>query len=314
MTKEAFRSNGHDVRQMIDVICSVKNGGLQFAATINSVLNQSCFEFRFVIIDDGSDDGVTGEIADTAASYDNRIVVFHNAVSQGLTANLVKHVEKSNAVYIARIDAGDTWLPGKLARQLKVMQDNQNIVVLGTQCVYVSPDGESLGSSRFAEADNAIRANMLSENGVFSHSTIMFRNIINYRYEFRYSQDYDLYLRASEIGHLFCLSEQLINCSIDTTGLTVKNKYLQRKYQTLALRSHISRTRSGEDIPLVVSDHALERACWSLAMRHYYRYITSRTRRQPPIFWIIHLGLAMLLFPPLFGDYFRRLFFYSRKV
>lgn len=297
----------------VDVICSVKNGGAQFAATIDSVLNQTFQDFRFVIIDDGSDDGETVRVAGEAAARDGRVVVHRNAVSQGLTANLVEHVDRSDAIYIARIDAGDMWLPEKLERQIAVMVADKEVVILGTQCDYVTLDGNIIGRSRFGEGDRVIRKAFKSGQGIFTHSSILFRRTINYRPEFKYSQDLDLYLRASELGRLQCMREPLTLCLISPDGLTLKRKYLQRKYQALAYRSHFSRANAGKEIDLRVSDRWLERSCWNVAMPFYHRYINARTNKQSVLVWGVYLALSLILFPPLLGDYLRR-FLYSRSA
>lgn len=297
----------------VDVICSVKNGGAQFAATIGSVLDQTFRDFRFFIVDDGSNDGETARVTGEAAARDERVVVHRNTISQGLTANLVKYVDQSNAAYIARIDAGDMWLPDKLERQMAVMVADKEIVILGTQCDYVTPNGKVIGRSRFGEDDPVIRRAFKSGQGIFTHSSILFRRTINYRPEFKYSQDLDLYLRASELGRLQCMREPLTLCLISPDGLTLKRKYLQRKYQALAYRSHFSRANEGKEIDLRVTDRWLERSCWNVAMPFYHRYINARTNKQSVLVWGIYLVLSLIFFPPLLGDYLRR-FLYSRSA
>ncbi len=291
----------------VDVFCSAKNAGKQFAATIDSVLSQTFRDFRLIIFDDGSDDAFTTRVAKETTARDDRVMVHRNTLSLGLTANLVRGVNDSNAEFIARIDAGDLWLPEKLERQLAVAREDGNIVVLGTQCKYISAGGEVLGRSYFAEKDVDIRETFRNGKGVFTHSSILFRRILNYRSEFLYSQDLDLYLRASELGRLRCLPESLTLCLIDPDGLTLKRKYLQRKFQSLAYRSHFARARGEGDIELRVRDTQLERLCWNLAIPFYRRYMQARTNQRSPLIWGLYLALALLLFPPLLADYVRRL-------
>lgn len=291
----------------VDVICCVKNGGYQFTDTIESVLTQTYLNFRFIIVNDGSTDEITAQILKAAEANDDRIIVYHNQVSRGLTANLFLQVEQSDADCIARIDAGDTWLPEKLSKQMSVMQNDPSIIVLGTQCAYVSPEGESLGVSRFGEDDQAIRKDMTIGNGVLSHPSILFRRIINYRIAFYYSQDLDLYLRASTMGRLRCLKEPLTVCLINPDGLTLRKKYLQRKYQSLAYRSHKSLMATGRDINLSVSDGVIERKWWALVMPVYHRYMSARIKKRSAIVWGAYLAAALILFPPLLGDYSKRL-------
>ncbi len=266
---------------LIDIICSAKNAGPQFEQTVKSVLTQTFHDFRLILIDDGSDDGFTGKIAAATAGLDPRVEVHRNDAPRGLTANLVWAVARSSAKFIARIDAGDMWLPGKLCKQISAIGKDESLIMVGTQCNYVSADGEVLGQSDFAEDDERIRKAFTTGRGIFTHSSILFRRVINYRNEFRYSQDLDLYLRASQFGKLRCMPDVLTLCLIDAGGLTLQRKYLQRKYQALAYRSYSSRLRFGTDMD-------------------------ARTRKRSFFVWGAYLGLALILFPPLLTDYLRR--------
>lgn len=302
----ALVSHGKGRIALVDVICSARNAGAQLAITIESVLSQSFGDFRLVIIDDGSDDEVTGRVIEQAAARDRRVLSLRNSESRGLTANLVCAVSDSDAEFIARIDAGDIWRPHKLDQQVSAMRADNSLVMVGTQCDYVARDGTVLGRSNFAEKDEEIREAFVTGKGIFTHSSILFRRVVNYRPEFRYSQDLDLYLRASESGRLMCLPEALTECLIDATGITLRRKYLQRKYQALAYRSYFSRRRGRGEIDLNVTDGRLERGLWHLSMPFYRRYIEARTRNKGAAVWGAYLAASLILFPPLLLDYVKR--------
>jgi len=291
----------------VDIICSARNAGIQFAATIDSVLAQTYRDFRLIIIDDGSTDDHTKRIAQHAAIKDERVAVHRNDQSLGLTVNLVNHVARSQADFIARIDAGDRWLDTKLEKQLCVMRDSPDLLVLGTQCEYVSGTGERLGKSRLGESDEDLRTAIEQRRGVFTHPSIIFRRAINYRRQFLYSQDLDLYLRASEKGKLQCLSEALTLVLIDPNGITLEKKYLQRQYGNLAYRCQKARIQGVEEPPLTVRDNACERQLWRCARPFYQRYIAGRNQGKSTLVWGAYLLLSLLIFPPLIGDYLRKL-------
>lgn len=293
--------------ETVDIICSARNAGPGFSEMIDSVLAQSFRDYRLIIFDDGSDDGFTTRIATEAAARDDRVIVHRNVTSAGLTANLVRGVADSNAEFIARIDAGDLWRPEKLNRQIAAMLEDTSLVVLGTQCEYVSPQGKVLGRSRFAQSDEAIRVAIKRRMGILSHPSIVFRRVLNYRPEFIYSQDLDLYLRASELGRLGCLGDALTICLISRDGITLTRNYLQRKYGALAYRSHYSRIRGGRDVALRVGDSGLEKTFWRIARPFYQRYIDARLEGRPPLVWGAYLAISLILFPPLLIDYARKL-------
>src|ERR1700750_1417633 len=100
----------------ISVVMSVYNGASQLGTTIDSVLNQEGASFEFVIVNDGSTDEVP-QILETYARRDARVKVI-NQENQGITRGLIAGCAAAKGTYIARQDAGDISMPGRLAREL----------------------------------------------------------------------------------------------------------------------------------------------------------------------------------------------------
>ncbi len=307
-----MRKDKSNKGHIVDVLCSVYNPKPTLLETVNSVLDQTFSDFRFVLIDDGttSRDGLA--LIEHVSGLDSRVTLVTQSVNVGLTQNLYEQVEKSNARYIARIDAGDVWLPDKLKKQILFMERNPDVVVLGTQCLYLSKDRDVVGRSWFAECHDDILEFVHGRRGVFEHSSIVFRHFINYRPEFKMAQDLDLYLRAIMLGNLHCLGDVLTHCEMNMDGLTVQNRYLQRKYQNLAYKSYYS-VLNGVDFPLVVKENTWEKKLWKCAQPFYKKYIAARTKREPAVLWFFYLSVSMLFYPPLISDYLRKALFLKKE-
>src|SRR6185436_17952523 len=89
----------------ISVLMSAYNAERYVQAAVEGVLNQTCGDFEFIIIDDGSTDR-TSSILDTLAARDPRICLrrrpntgYLKALNEGLTL--------ARGKYIARMDADD---------------------------------------------------------------------------------------------------------------------------------------------------------------------------------------------------------------
>ena len=91
---------------------SVYNGASNLAATMDSILSQEGVEFEFIVVNDGSTDA-TGEILDDYARRDNRVRVIHQE-NTGLTRALIRGCAAASGEFIARQDAGDVSLRGKI--------------------------------------------------------------------------------------------------------------------------------------------------------------------------------------------------------
>ena len=291
----------------VDVICCVFNPGPDLDSTIDSVLSQTYKNLRLVIVDDGSNCGLVRERLEGYAQTDSRVELVLNAENRGLTYNLVEQVKLSRAEYIGRIDSGDTWHSDKLDKQVKTLNREEDLVVVGTQCRYVEMLGGEVGSSWFAESHEEIMNSIDFQVGIFEHSSILFRRVINYRSEFKMSQDLDLYLRAKRIGKLCCLPEYLTTCRINSSGLTIKKRYIQRKYQQLAYKSSRAVEKDGCDVNLQVKSNYFESWLWARAEPFYLSYVIARTNNRPVVYWIFSLMITLIIYPPLITDYMLKL-------
>src|SRR5512134_3441174 len=111
----------------ISVVMGVCNAGERLAATIESVRSQEGVDLELVIVDDGSTDGSAAIIAGCAAA-DPRIRAIRQP-NRGLTAALIAGCAASRAGLIARQDAGDLSLPGRLRAQREHLEAHGDTVL-----------------------------------------------------------------------------------------------------------------------------------------------------------------------------------------
>jgi len=103
---------------------SVYNEAEQVQTTIQSVLAQQGVDLEFIIVSDGADNDVL-EVLNTVRS-DPRIIIIEQQ-NQGLTKALIKGCDRTSNELIARIDAGDTMLAGRLVRQAETLLNNSDV-------------------------------------------------------------------------------------------------------------------------------------------------------------------------------------------
>lgn len=96
----------------LDVIVPAYNAEATLTECINSVLEQQTqYEFRLIVVDDGSTDG-TAALADTFAAREN-VLVLHQ--QDGGVANARNHgIRLSDAPYLMFVDADDRLAPGAI--------------------------------------------------------------------------------------------------------------------------------------------------------------------------------------------------------
>lgn len=118
----------------ISVIMACYNRQNCVAQAIESILNQTYTNFEFIIVDDHSTDN-TYKIIKRYAKQDKRIIVLRNKKNNGINyyRNFNKAIALSKGKYIARMDDDDISLPQRFEKQVKYMEENQDVAVLGSK-------------------------------------------------------------------------------------------------------------------------------------------------------------------------------------
>ncbi len=127
---------------LISIITPNYNCARFIAQTIESVLAQTYTNWEMLIVDDCSTDG-SYEIAQGYAEKDSRIKVFRNEKNSGTAVSRNRAIEASSGEYVAFLDSDDLWLPEKLERQLKFMQEN-NCDFSFTEYEHIDEENKSL--------------------------------------------------------------------------------------------------------------------------------------------------------------------------
>jgi len=221
----------------ISVVMGVYNAAAVLSATVESILSQEGVAFEFIIVNDGSKDE-SGHMLEEYAGRDHRIRIIHQK-NQGLTKALIKGCAEAKGEYIARQDAGDISLPGRLRRQQEAFDANPGLVFISCWTEFCGPAGEFLflakGTGRASEPTDILDNE--NEKGVIdgpaSHASVMFRRNAyskagEYRPEFYYAQDWDLWYRMAEIGKFQMLEQTLYRMMLTPGSISANNCNKQR--------------------------------------------------------------------------------------
>jgi len=100
---------------LVSVIIPTYNRELLVERAVRSVLDQQYTNFELIIVDDGSTDGTADRIM---AFNDERIRLIRHETSKGPSAARNTGLQHCSGSFIAFLDSDDSWLPGKLEKQL----------------------------------------------------------------------------------------------------------------------------------------------------------------------------------------------------
>lgn len=104
---------------MIAILLSTYNGAKFIVAQINSILSQSETNWKLFIRDDGSKDNTKNILEDYEKSYNDKIVIIKDVVSNiGAGKSFMHLLECVEADYYMFCDQDDVWMPDKIEKSL----------------------------------------------------------------------------------------------------------------------------------------------------------------------------------------------------
>ncbi|MFZ4598653.1 MAG: glycosyltransferase family 2 protein [Terrimicrobiaceae bacterium] len=198
----------------ISVVMTVYNAGGFLIEAVGSILSQTFGDFEFVIVDDGSTDGSV-EVLTDFSGRDQRIRLFCNPSNFGQTACLNQGLREARADWVARQDADDVSLPGRLERQWACVSEKCDTVLVGVNGWIMNEFSSVTGMIHVPVDDAAIRASMVFRNP-FIHTGVLFRRVdprgavVQYDERYRICQDWELWSRLLDDGKVMNLPERLV--------------------------------------------------------------------------------------------------------
>lgn len=189
---------------LVSVVLPVRDGGKFLSLAVDSILSQAFANLELLLIDDHSTDA-----AITALDKSDRRLKIHACSGHGLVDACNTGFALAAGDFIARMDADDISLPGRIGSQLDYFDQHPSIDISGC-CVEIFSDTGILGGlERYQNWLNSVREPAQVQQQIFIESPLpnpglMFRKralqrLGGYRHN-QWPEDYDLLLRADAAG------------------------------------------------------------------------------------------------------------------
>ena len=293
-------------RPEISVVMGVYNNADTLPAALESILSQEGVELEFIVVNDGSTDG-TAAILDEAARKDARLKVVHKK-NEGLTRALIDGCALASAPWIARQDADDVSLPGRLKAQLTRARGADVPVLVGCGSRTLAPAGEILDEFHPPTDPATATRRMLEEGQAISpHGSILFRRdayekIGGYRAAFYYAQDIDMTMRLAEVGPVAAVPEVFFEYRLSPTAISGRHGRAQRAFYRLIRQSVERRRRGLSEKQLLLRIERLGRKCQRRRFARkpsfdFFYYVGSRLRDKRPECATVYFRKAWTLRP-----------------
>lgn len=230
----------------ISVITGYYNRADAVEQSINSILQQDFENFEFIIFDDASTDDTLNKLR---RFDDLRIRLIAHPRNMGFVRGLIHAVSIARGEFIAIHGSGDISHPSRLRRQLEVLEADPSVSLVGCYYRTIRVDGSEL-KVHTPNAD-AVSLEKLLKGNVFSHGEVMFRKshyevVGGYRPEFKYCQDYDLWVRMRQVGRFATVPEVLYTRVAREDGVSYRPEKVVEQAHYAALVGVLAKSDSAE--------------------------------------------------------------------
>ena len=198
---------------LVSALVATRDAAPTLRLALMSLLRQRfAGDLELIVVDDGSTDETAGVLD---GMDDDRLVVLRNETSLGLAASLNRGLGAARGHYVARLDADDVALPGRLARQLAAIAARPGLAVLGTGILELDEAGRLGQLHQLPSGVLAVRWHALFRTPFFHPSVLLDRELLD-EHGLRYdesvgaAQDFELWTRVLTVADGANLAEPLV--------------------------------------------------------------------------------------------------------
>jgi len=269
---------------MVSVIVPTYNRAFCLAQTIQSVLDQTFFDWELVLVDNYSTDGTD----DLIASYSDSRIKFLKIHNRGIiAASRNKGIRAATGRYVAFLDSDDGWLPGKLAASVEALERGSDLVYHDLYIFDKSKASQKrVKKLKTRNLFNPVFDDLLLNGNAINNSSVVVRKAIIEQVgyisedpELVASEDYDAWLRISRVTDRF---ERLRGCygwyAVGDDNITF-NAHQSEKNIKKIIEIYF---QNNEKSSPVWANYALARAYFKLGRYPESRAFVLKVMRQLP--------------------------------
>jgi len=183
---------------LVSAVIASYNMGRYLGTALDSVLAQDYRPLQVIVVDDGS----TDETESILAGYRDRegLQVIRQA-NLGQTSAKNRGLSAATGKYVAFCDADNVWLPGKLTRQVQLIEERPGVAVVYGDVTLIDGAGRPRPTPKVRRYSGRITRPLLFDNFVTFNTALVLRAAIEecggFDPALRMAIDYDLWLRLS---------------------------------------------------------------------------------------------------------------------
>jgi glycosyltransferase involved in cell wall biosynthesis len=200
----------------VSVIIPVYNGIQYISTAIESVLNQVFTDYEIVVVNDGSPH--TEELEQRLNRYRGEII-YLNQENRGPSGARNTGILAARGDLVAFLDADDYWQPNFLSEQVSFIRNNPTVDLVYSDALIV---GDSPLAGRTFMQSTPSHGEVTLESLLNEQCTVILSGVVARRQRilevglfdenFRYAEDYDLWLRLAKCGARLSYQRKVLLC------------------------------------------------------------------------------------------------------
>ncbi len=215
---------------LVSVIITSYNREFFLKETIESILVQTYRNIEVIVVDDCSDFDF---LAFSKQFSDNRLQFYQNSTGKAVAVNRNFGLRQAQGEYIAFCDDDDLWLPEKLEKQIKILEEKPEILLVGTNASLfpiILPNTLGMLQDKIIDFKSTFNAPFsLLDRTYVINSTVLFRKSIVKQIGFLDEnklllsvEDFDYWLRILHYQDcsIYVLKEDLIRFRFHNANIT----------------------------------------------------------------------------------------------
>jgi len=227
---------------LVSVLLCVYNEEKYILKSINSILEQTYTNWELIIIDDGSTDSTSDILLSLT---DPRIYVLRQN-NMGLTRSLNTAAKLAKGSLLARQDADDISHKDRFQLQVKLFQNNPDVILASTDTIWIDQDGAVMDRRKAPLSRLHAIKKMAVLTNPYVHGSLMFQKIAfdaisGYNEDLSTTQDFDLIIRMSSLKRPFAVVPEELYCLRVHKNTITANKWIQQIKNTMHCARLINR-------------------------------------------------------------------------
>ena len=201
---------------LVSVVMPAYNCAASIGDSIESVLCQDV-PLELIVVNDRSPDDLDAAMAKYL--HDERVVYVTNQVNMGAAMSRNRAMEMARGKYIAFLDSDDIWLPGKLKKQVEILEKSGNVLCCTARSL-MTPEGVDDG--RILPVAEVISYKDLLRHNSIACSSVLIRTEAAREFPMGHEdshEDYIMWLQVlRKYGDARGINEPLLRYRLSNTG------------------------------------------------------------------------------------------------